>query len=42
MFYPQGQIDRANQTGLLPFLQAQGEQLSRAGNEYRWKRREQG
>ena len=38
MYYTQEQIDRANQTDLVSFLQAQGEQLIRAGNEYRWKR----
>ena len=31
-------IDRANQADLVSFLQSQGEQLTRAGNEYRWKR----
>ena len=30
--------DRANQADLVSFLQSQGEQLTRAGNEYRWKR----
>ncbi len=35
MYYTQEQIDRANQTNLVSFLQAQGEQLARAGNEYR-------
>ena len=29
---------RANQADLVSFLQSQGEQLTRAGNEYRWKR----
>ncbi|MGI6316441.1 MAG: AAA family ATPase [Christensenellales bacterium] len=38
MYYTQEQIDRANQTDLVSFLQSQGEQLERAGNEYRWKR----
>ena len=38
MFYTQEQIDRANQADLVSFLQSQGEQLTRAGNEYRWKR----
>ena len=28
----------ANQSDLVSFLQSQGEQLTRAGNEYRWKR----
>ena len=40
MYYTQEQIDRANQADLVSFLQSQGEQLTRAGNEYRWKRRE--
>ena len=38
MYYTQEQIDRANQADLVSFLQSQGEQLIRAGNEYRWKR----
>ena len=38
MTYTKEQIDRANQTDLVSFLQAQGEQLERAGQEYRWKR----
>ena len=38
MYYTQDQIDRANQADLVSFLQSQGEQLTRAGNEYRWKR----
>ena len=38
MHYTKEQIDRANQTDLVPFLQAQGEQLTRAGSEYRLKR----
>ena len=38
MFYNQDQIDRANQADLVSFLQGQGEQLTRAGQEYRWKR----
>ena len=38
MYYTQEQIDRANQADLVFFLQSQGEQLTRAGNEYRWKR----
>lgn len=37
MFYNQDQIDRANQADLVSFLQGQGEQLTRAGQEYRWK-----
>ena len=35
MYYTQEQIDRANQADLASFLQGQGEQLIRAGNEYR-------
>ena len=38
MYYTQEQIDRANQTDLASFLKSQGEDLTRAGNEYRWKR----
>ena len=38
MTYTKEQIDRANQTDHVSFLQAQGEQLERAGQEYRWKR----
>ena len=38
MYYTQEQIDRANQTDLVLFLQSQGEPLERAGQEYRWKR----
>ena len=38
MYYTQEQIDRANQADLVSFLHGQGEQLTRAGNEYRWKR----
>ena len=38
MYYIQDQIDRANQADLVSFLQSQGEQLTRAGQEYRWKR----
>ena len=38
MYYTQEQIDRANQADLVSFLQGQGEQLTRAGQEYRWKR----
>lgn len=38
LYYTQEQIDRANQADLVSFLQSQGEQLTRAGNEYRWKR----
>ena len=38
MYYTQEQIDRANQADLVLFLQSQGEQLTHAGQEYRWKR----
>ena len=38
MYYTQEQIDHANQADLVSFLQSQGEQLTRAGQEYRWKR----
>ena len=38
MYYTQEQIDCANQADLVSFLQGQGEQLTRAGQEYRWKR----
>ena len=38
MYYTQEQIDRANQADLVSFLHGQGEQLTRAGQEYRWKR----
>ena len=38
MYFNQEQIDRANQTDLVSFLKSQGEDLTRAGNEYRWKR----
>ena len=38
MYYTQEQIDRANEADLVSFLQSQGEQLERAGREYRWKR----
>ena len=38
MYYIQEQIDRANQADLVLFLQSQGEQLTRAGQEYRWTR----
>ena len=37
MTYTQAQIDRANQTDLASFLQAQGETLTRSGRECRWK-----
>ena len=36
MYYTQEQIDRANQADLVSFLHGQGEQLTRAGQEYRW------
>ena len=35
MYYTQEQIDRANQADLVSFLQGRGEQLTRAGQEYR-------
>lgn len=35
--YTQEQIDRANDTELVPFLEARGERFSRCGPEYRWK-----
>lgn len=38
MYFSQEQIDRANRADLADFLRGQGEQLERAGNEYRWKR----
>ena len=38
MYYIQEQIDQANQADLVLFLQSQGEQLTRAGQEYRWTR----
>ena len=38
MYYTQEQIDRANQADIVSFLQSQGEQLTHAGQEYRWKR----
>ena len=36
--YTEEQIARANQTDLVPFLNAQGEQLVKSGREYRWKK----
>ena len=42
MYYTQEQIDCANQADLVSFLQGQGEQLTRAGQEYRWKRHREG
>ena len=38
MYYTQEQIDRTDQADLVLFLQSQGEQLTRAGQEYRWTR----
>ena len=38
MYFSPEQIDRANRADLAGFLRGQGEQLERAGNEYRWKR----
>ena len=38
MYYTQEQIDRANAADLVSFLQGQGEQLTRAGQDSRWKR----
>ena len=38
MYYTQEQLDRANQADLVSFLQSQGGQLTRAGQESRWKR----
>lgn len=38
MYFTQDQIERANKTDLVSFLQSQGEQLERAGGEYRWMR----
>ena len=37
MYYTQEQIDHANQADLVSFLQSQGEQITRAGQEYRWE-----
>ena len=42
MYYTQEQIDRANQADLVSFLQSQGEQLTRAGNEDVYKRQPRG
>ena len=36
MQYTEEQIARANQTDLVSFLKAQGEQLVKSGREYRW------
>ncbi len=38
MSYTQEQIDRANQVDLEQFLRSHGEQVTKSGNEYRWKR----
>ena len=38
MQYTEEQITRANQTNLVSFLNAQGEQLVKSGREYRWKK----
>ena len=42
MYYTQEQLDRANQADLVSFLQLQGEQLIRAGNEYQMCIRDRG
>ena len=42
MQYTEEQIIRANQTDLVSFLSAQGEQLGKSGKEYRWKNPETG
>ena len=38
MQYTEKQIARANQTDLVSFLNARGEQLVKSGREYRWKK----
>lgn len=38
MSYTQEQIDRANQVDLKEFLCSHGEQVTKSGSEYRWKR----
>lgn len=38
MHYTQEQIDRANETNLESFMRSQGEELTRSGNEFRWKK----
>ena len=38
MHYTQEQIDRANETNLEVFMRSQGEELTRSGNEFRWKK----
>lgn len=37
MRYTQEQIERANQTDLVRYLEARGERFARCGSEYRWK-----
>jgi hypothetical protein len=37
MRYTQEQIERANQTDLVRYLETKGERFSRCGSEYRWK-----
>ena len=37
MNYTQSQIDLANETNLVSFLSAQGEEVFKSGREYRWK-----
>ena len=38
MYYSQEQIDKANETNLEAFMRGQGEDLTRSGNEFRWKK----
>ena len=38
MQYTEEQIAKANNTDLVSFLNAQGEQLVKSGREYRWKK----
>lgn len=38
MLIPQEQIDQANETDLVSFLQSQGEKLDREGKNYRWNK----
>ena len=40
MQYTEEQIIRANQTDIVSFLSAQGEQLGKSGKEYRWKKQD--
>ena len=40
MQYTEEQIARANQTDLVSFLNARGEQLVKSGREYRWKKQD--